>query len=103
MLVLLATTHRVAPGLLTWRAWETLRSSSRVLIGSSEHPQLPYLLEAGIAVEVTDPDPRSLAAAARSGQVVWVGAPEGDEALLRGLGTMAVAGDAPDIEVLHGS
>jgi XTP/dITP diphosphohydrolase len=104
MLVLLATTHRVAPGLLTWRAWQTLRSSSRVLIGSSDHAQLPYLREAGITVEVTDPDPRSLATAARSDQVVWVGSADGDEALLRALGAMAVAdADAPEIEVLHGS
>jgi XTP/dITP diphosphohydrolase len=103
MLVLLATTHRVAPGLLTWRAWETLRSSARVLTGSAEHSQLPYLLEAGIPVEVVDADPRSLAEAARSAQVVWVGSPDGDEALLRALGALAVAGDAPEIEVLHGS
>jgi XTP/dITP diphosphohydrolase len=103
VLVLLATTHRVAPGLLTWRAWETLRSSPRVLTGSAEHPQLPYLREAGIEVEVVDPDPRSLAEAARSAQVVWVGSPDGDEALLRALGTMAVAGEAPEIEALHGS
>ncbi|MGI8330604.1 MazG family protein [Actinomadura scrupuli] len=103
MLVLLATTHRVAPGLLTWRAWETLRSAARVLTGSSEHPQLPYLLEAGIPVEVVDADPRSLAEAALSAPVVWVGSPEGDEALLRALGALAVAGDAPEIEVLHGS
>jgi NTP pyrophosphatase (non-canonical NTP hydrolase) len=100
---MLATTHRVAPGLLTWRAWETLRSAPRVLVGSSEHPQLPHLREAGIGVEVSDPDPRSLTEAARSAQVVWVGSPDGDEALLRALAAMAVAGDAPEIEVLHGS
>jgi XTP/dITP diphosphohydrolase len=103
MLVLLATTHRVAPGLLTWRAWQTLRSSPRVLIGSSEHPALPYLREAGITVEVTEPDPRFLAEAARTTRVVWVGSADGDEALLRALGTMAVAGEVPEIEVLHGS
>jgi XTP/dITP diphosphohydrolase len=103
VLLLLATTHRVAPGLLTWRAWEALRSASRVLVGSSEHPQSPALVEAGIPVEVIAPDPRLLAEAARSAPVVWVGSPDGDEALLRALGTMAVAGDAPEIEVLHGS
>lgn len=29
-LTLLATTHRVAPGLLTWHAWEALRSAGAV-------------------------------------------------------------------------
>ena len=106
-LVLLATTHRVAPGMLTWPAWRALRSASQVLIGSAEHPQLPYLREAGVAVEVVEPDPRALVEAARSGDVVWVGAPEGDEALLRALGMLVVSGgDAAagvDLEVVHAS
>lgn len=105
-LVLLATTHRVAPGLLTWRAWRALHDADRVLVGSGDHPQLPYVLDAGITVEVTEPDPQALVDAAAAGQVVWVGAPEGDEALLRGVGMLAVSGagsDGLEIEVLHGS
>ncbi|MDL4772319.1 MULTISPECIES: MazG family protein [Thermomonosporaceae] len=101
-LILLATTHRVAPGLLTWKAWETLRSAARVLI-RHDHPLLPYLRDAGVhPEEVTDPDPAGLVAAARRGDVVWVAAPEGDERLMRDIGALVVA--APlDVEVLHGS
>jgi XTP/dITP diphosphohydrolase len=54
-ITLLATTHRVAPGLLTWPAWERLRRS-RVLTGSADHPQLPFLREAGITAEVLTAD-----------------------------------------------
>ncbi len=53
-LVLLATTHRVAPGLLSSNAWEILRAADLVRLGSSPagHPLLPALLAAGIRVEV---------------------------------------------------
>lgn len=46
-LVLLTTTHRVAPGLLSWPAWELLRGADRVVCPDPGHPQLPYLREAG--------------------------------------------------------
>nr|WP_244177016.1 MazG family protein [Streptomyces albus] len=50
-MVLLTTSHRVAPGLLSWPAWSALRGADRVLCPDPDHPQLPYLREAGIAVE----------------------------------------------------
>ncbi|MBQ0987235.1 MazG family protein [Streptomyces sp. F63] len=50
-IVLLTTSHRVAPGLLSWPAWSALRTADRVLCPDPDHPQLPYLREAGIAVE----------------------------------------------------
>ncbi|WP_262401653.1 hypothetical protein [Actinomadura sp. CNU-125] len=76
-LTLLATTHRVAPGLLTWRAWERLRTAARVLAPAG-HPLLPSLADAEIAVEQTPaPDPAALVAAARGADVVWVAAPKG--------------------------
>ncbi|GLZ04918.1 nucleoside triphosphate pyrophosphohydrolase [Actinomadura sp. NBRC 104412] len=101
-LVMLATTHRVAPGLLSWRAWEALRSADRVLAGSAEHPLLPYARDAGVPVEVTEPDARRLVEAARGGRVVWLAAPDGDEPLMRAIGELVVA-DPLDVEVLHGS
>ena len=51
-LVLLTTSHRVAPGQLSWPAWQTLRAADRVLCADPDHPQLPYLREAGVGVEV---------------------------------------------------
>src|SRR5437868_14934940 len=47
-LILLVTSPRVAPGLLTVEAWDALRGAARVLCGSPDHPQLPALAAAGI-------------------------------------------------------
>jgi XTP/dITP diphosphohydrolase len=51
-LILLVTSPRVAPGLLTLSAWDTLRGAARVLCGSADHPQLPALADAGITVGI---------------------------------------------------
>jgi XTP/dITP diphosphohydrolase len=102
-LLFLATTHRVAPGLLSWRAWQALRSASRVLAAAG-NPQLPYVREAGVPVSVAAPDARSLVTAARAGQIVWIASPDGDEELMRAVGSLIVGGEEPvDMEVLHGS
>ena len=84
-LVVLATSARVAPGLLSARAWDALRGASRVLTGWPDHPQLPALAEAGIGCRVVaESDPGLLArllnqeaAAAAPGSVVWLAAPDG--------------------------
>ncbi|MGI5204168.1 nucleoside triphosphate pyrophosphohydrolase [Spirillospora sp. CA-108201] len=101
-LTLLATTHRVAPGLLTWRAWDALRSADAVRLQDG-HPLLPALLDAGVVPDlVEEPDPAVLVADARRADVLWVAAPEGGEALMRGIGALVVD-DPLDVEVLHGS
>ena len=51
MLIVLATSPRVAPGLLSWPAWEALRSAAAVHAPAG-HPLLPALDEAGIAYRV---------------------------------------------------
>ncbi len=53
LLIVLLTSPRVAPGLLSWPAWQALRSASSVLV-SAGHPQLPALDEAGITYRVAD-------------------------------------------------
>ncbi|MFC1415148.1 MazG family protein [Streptacidiphilus cavernicola] len=122
-LVLLSSTHRIAPGLLSWPAWEALRGADRVLAGDPDHPQLPYLRQAGVEVELVDADRYALAgtlaeAAALSGPgatVLWVGGVDGDPGLAEGLARIAVEGSGaadgtasvrvpvPVIEVLTGS
>jgi XTP/dITP diphosphohydrolase len=108
-LVLLAGTHRVAPGLLSWPAWEALRSARRVLCRDAEHPQLAYVQAAGVAVEVLDAaDDRALArellGAVAHGDVVFLGTSDGDPGLGPELaGALAGAEDPPELEVLHGS
>lgn len=86
-LVLLVTSPRVAPGLLTADAWRLLAEAEVVLVGQ-DHPQTPALLEGGIAVSVTEVDSPSavaahLEAAAGStvGTVVWLCAADGDPGL----------------------
>jgi len=84
-LVVLATSARVAPGLLSARAWDALRRASQVLTGWPDHPQLPALAEAGIDCRVVaDSGPDSLAglldqeaSAAAPGSAVWLAAPDG--------------------------
>ncbi|MBV9093704.1 MAG: MazG family protein [Streptosporangiaceae bacterium] len=51
VLTVLATSARVAPGLLSLQAWEALRSAA-VVLAPPGHPQLPALDEAGIAYRV---------------------------------------------------
>ncbi|MEO3782526.1 MazG family protein [Actinocorallia sp. B10E7] len=103
-LILLATTHRVAPGLLAWRAWSVLRDS-RVLTAAEGHPQLPFLREAGVAVEVVEPDARAVVDAALREDVVWLAAPDGDAEFAARVGELVVGGpgEGLEVEIVHGS
>ncbi|RBQ18700.1 nucleoside triphosphate pyrophosphohydrolase [Spongiactinospora rosea] len=102
-LILITTSPRVAPGLLGHDAWRLLREG-RTYTGSAGHPCLPYLAEAGVQVEVIDPEPSRLVAEARQGQVVWLAAQDGDADVLRAVGQVAVGQDDPPvIEVVPGS
>ncbi|MGW1991026.1 MazG family protein [Embleya sp. NPDC001921] len=117
-LVLLAGTHRVAPGLLSWPAWHTLREATGtptgcVLSADPDHPQLPYLREAGVEVEIVDPDAgsrvlaRRLLERARAGLVVWLAATDDDPGLGAALAQVAAGGEdaepIPEIELLPGA
>ena len=82
------TSPRVAPGLLSWPAWQALRSASSVLV-SAGHPQLPALDEAGIGYRVVaDADVELLAV---DGVVVWLPEPGAEPPL------------PPDARLLRGS
>jgi MazG family protein len=84
LLIVLVTSPRVAPWLLSWPAWQALRSADAVLAPAG-HPQLPALDEAGISYQVADSPSDG------PGSAVWL-APPGEGA------------DAwPDAHVLHGS
>jgi MazG family protein len=89
LLIVLATSARVAPGLLSWPAWGALRSADTVL-ASPGHPQLPALDEAGIAYQVAGeppPDP--------DGVVVWLPPPGDDPPLPQGARLMHGSSDLP--------
>ncbi|MDT9691148.1 nucleoside triphosphate pyrophosphohydrolase [Streptomyces sp. P9(2023)] len=105
-IVLLTASHRVAPGLLSWPAWQALRGADRVLCADENHPQLPYLREAGVAVEHARPAAQELVEACAGGRtVVVLPGGEGDQALTDGLARLAGSGRVtmPDLELLPGS
>ena len=124
-LVLVANTHRVAPGLLSWSAWEELRSGD-VCCADAAHPQLPFLEAAGVSVTVLDPadapgghttsylmgggDPVASGLAyqfrerARDGKTaVWLASPGGDPAFVRALGDLVAREGGVELEVVYGS
>lgn len=108
-IVLLTTSHRVAPGLLSWPAWHALRTADRVLCADPAHPQLPYVRDAGIKVEAgvaADAGAVVEECAGAGGRVVAVIATaEGEPALTDGLARLAGSGrtDMPELELLPAS
>ncbi|MFI6726170.1 nucleoside triphosphate pyrophosphohydrolase [Streptomyces sp. R-74717] len=105
-IVLLTASHRVAPGLLSWPAWQTLHAADRVLCAEPDHPQLPYLREAGVGVEHSAPTAQELVDACAGGRsVVVLTGGEGSQPLTDGLARLAGSGrvQMPDLELLPGS
>ncbi|MEU1317028.1 nucleoside triphosphate pyrophosphohydrolase [Streptomyces tibetensis] len=105
-LVLLTTSHRVAPGLLSWPAWQALHEADQVLCADGTHPQLPYLREAGITVAEASPTAQELLDACAGGHtVVVVATGEGEPALTDGLARLAGTGRVamPELELLPAS
>ncbi|QDQ11981.1 nucleoside triphosphate pyrophosphohydrolase [Streptomyces spectabilis] len=105
-IVLLTTSHRVAPGLLSWPAWQALHGADEVLCADAAHPQLPYLREAGVDVKQAAPSAEELVRACEGGRTVLVVATaEGDRPLTDGLARLAGSGRfaMPDLELLPGS
>ncbi|WP_324783171.1 nucleoside triphosphate pyrophosphohydrolase [Streptomyces sp. H51] len=105
-IVLLTTSHRVAPGLLSWPAWQALHAADRVLCADGAHPQLPYLREAGIRVDEASPAAEELIGACAGGRtVVVVATGEGEPALTDGLARLAGSGRVamPELELLPAS
>ena len=88
MLIVLLTSPRVAPGLLSWPAWQALRSASSVLVPAG-HPQLPALDEAGVKYRVVDDF--DVESAVGDTVVVWLPEPGADPPV------------PPGAQVLHGS
>jgi XTP/dITP diphosphohydrolase len=87
-LVLLATTPRVAPGLLTGAAWALLREADEVLCADAAHPLLPELAAAGVPARVVEQSYSDVLVA--QGLSVWLLAP-------------GEAPDGGDLDVVRGS
>jgi len=97
LLIVLATSPRVAPGLLSWPAWEALRSAA-VVLAPAGHPLLPALDEAGIAYRVAaGPD---APAAGPDAAVVWLPGPGEDRPLPPGARLIHGSADLPGAHLL---
>ena len=94
---------RVPAGLLSWPAWQALRSGA-VLVRDADHPQAAAVRASGVDVEVvTGLDAGDLSQrAVAGGHVVLLSAGAADAGLVRELGLAAARGGVP-VEVLHGS
>ena len=123
-LVVVVTSPRTAPGLLSWPAWEALRSAP-VGVASADHPQVPFLRDAGVEVRPqARPDaPADLATgyggeatpgdvalarllhdrAVAGEQVVWLADAGADAGLVRALGDLAARERRVPLEVVYGS
>ena len=97
MLIVLATSSRVPPGLLSWPAWQALRTAD-VVLAPAGHPQLPALDEAEIRYQVADePEAESLAA----GQVVvWLPEPGADPPVPAGAQLVPAPADRPGAHLM---
>jgi XTP/dITP diphosphohydrolase len=100
--VILTTSPRTPPGLLSWPAWEALRNGV-TLTGNGANPQLPFLADAGIDVSVvSDATAAALHDRAAAGEpLVWLA--DDDEELVRELSLLAARSRAVAVDVVYGS
>ena len=108
-LTLLVTSPRVAPGLMSWAAWQAVSAADRVLASDESVPAFRAVAAAGHRVDVLpSPSAAVLLSAASSHDVVWLASDEESDRLPASLAAEIVAAGEtgrvlPDVEVLHGS
>jgi len=107
LLIVLATSPRVAPGLLSSAAWQALRSAA-VVLAPAGHPQLPALDEAGIAYRVVSAAGDAVQAASqvtaqaagRDGTAVWLAPPGDDPEIPAGAQVLRGSADLPGAHLI---
>ena len=103
-LTFLVTTPRVAPGLMSWPAWQAIANADRVLASDATSPVFRSVTAAGHRVDVLpSPSAAELLALASSGDVVWLASDEESERMPGALAAEIVGGAGPGLEVLYGS
>jgi XTP/dITP diphosphohydrolase len=102
--VVVATSPRTPPGLLSWPAWSALREGSRrgaVLVDDPTDRQLPFLADAGIACTVGAVTARDVHDRAAAGEPLVL--LTSDEQLVRSVGLLAATARTVTVEVVYGS
>ena len=104
-LTFLVTSPRVAPGLMSWPAWQAVSTADRVLASDDRSPVFRAVTAAGHRVDVLrGATAADLVAAGRSGDVVWLASDDEATSFPMALAEQLVTvEDAPTVEVLHGS
>ncbi len=108
-LTLLLTSPRVAPGLMSWSAWQAISTAEQVLASDETAPGFRAVTAAGHRVDVLpDPAATDLLLAAASWDVVWLTSDEESDRLPGALAAEIVGAGTdgrslPEVEVLHGS
>jgi XTP/dITP diphosphohydrolase len=106
-LTFLVTSPRVAPGLMSWPAWQAIDGADRVLASDDSAPVFRAVTATGHRVDVLpDAGARDLLAAAAEADVVWLATDAEADRLSASLAAAIVEADAedlPEVEVLHAS
>lgn len=103
-LILLLTSPRVAPGLMSWAAWQAVSSADRRLVSDDGLPLARAVSAAGHRVEVLEAvTGSSLLESARVQDVVWLASDAEADRLPTELATAIVGGSQTEVEVLHAS
>ncbi len=108
-LCLVVTSPRVAPGLLSHGAWQTIGGADVRLAGHAEDPLAEAVDEAGWGVEVVDDIgvpalARHLVERATAEAVVWLGSADGDPGLADAIASeVSRLPTPPDVELVVGS
>jgi XTP/dITP diphosphohydrolase len=97
LLIILATSPRVAPGLLSWPAWDALRSAAAVFAPPG-HPALPALDTAGIGYRLAAQPPE--AGPDEPGTAVWLADPGDDPPVPAGAQLIRGSADLPGAHLL---
>jgi XTP/dITP diphosphohydrolase len=105
LLTFLVTSPRVAPGLMTWSAWQSVASADRVLASDEAAPLPRAVAAAGHLVdELPVASVDDLLAAAATADVVWLASDEEATTFPAVLADRIVTDEeAPRVEVLHAS
>ncbi len=104
-LTFLVTSPRVAPGLMSWAAWQAIDSADRVLASDDGSPLFRAVTAAGHRVDVLPAaSVDDLIAAAADARVVWLADDVEATSFPPALAERIVTAEAaPEVEVLHGS
>lgn len=98
--VVVATSPRTPPGLLSWPAWSALGDGT-VLVDDPKDRQLPFLVDAGIACAVGPLAAQTVHDRAAAGEPLVL--LTSDDQLVRSIGLLATQSRAVEVEVVYGS